>query len=193
MEGVAGPVNIVIDLLPWEQTFFFSSVGLFFTGIASAIGWVRHRRIGRLRLGLLALFAGGAALPWLAVPRFGERYARGSTNNIIETSAAADWPELKPRRYTATLPETTSAVVATMEQLGWPILDRQDGAIAAEVPIMGGLTYDDFKITLTEQNGTTEVNVRSSARIGRGDLGANRRHVVQFFIVLGQRLREQAP
>lgn len=192
MEGVAQPVNFVIDLLPWEQTFFFSSVGLFFTGIASAIGWVRQRRIGRLRLGLLALFAGGAALPWLIVPRFGERYARGSTNNVIETSAAADWPELKPRRYSAPQSDTASAVVATLEQLGWPILAREDGSIAAEVPILRGATYDDFKITLAEQNGTTEVNVRSSSRIGRGDLGANRRHVVQFFIVLGQRLPEQA-
>lgn len=181
-------MRIVVDLLPWEQIFAGSSLGLFVTAVASAVGWLRRRRVGRLRLVLLAIFAGGAALPWLVVPRFGARYARGSTTNITETSDSADWPELRPRRYAATPEQTAAAVVAVLEQLGWPILSREATTIAAEVPIMRGLTYDDFRITLSAADQGTEVNVRSSSRIGRGDLGANRRHVVQFFLVLDERL-----
>jgi uncharacterized protein (DUF1499 family) len=184
-------MRIVVDLLPWEQTFFFSSAGLVITAIASAVGLARRGRIGQLRLMLLALFAGGAALPWLAVPRFGARFQRGSTTNIAETSDSADWPELKPRRYSAALDETSSAVVATLDQLGWPLLARETDSIAAEVPILRGATYDDFRITLAAEDGQTVVNVRSSARIGRGDMGANRRHVVQFFIVLDQQLQRR--
>lgn len=182
-------MHFVIDLLPWEQLFFGSSAGLVVTSIASAVGWLRRRRVGRLRLVLLAIFAGGAALPWLAVPRFGARYQRGSTNNVIETGDDADWPELKPRRYQATSEQTTSAILATLEHLGWPLLAHETDAIAAEVPIVGGLTYDDFRIMLSAEGETTLVNVRSNSRIGRGDMGANRRHVVQFFIVLDQQLR----
>lgn len=184
-------MDFVIDLLPWEQTFFFSSAGFVLTAIASAVRLARQRRIGPLRLVLLALFAGGAALPWLAVPRFGARFQRGSTTNVAETSESADWPELKPRRYTASLSDTADAIVVTLGQIGWPILARASDSIAAEVPILGGMTYDDFRITLTSEGQQTIVNVRSSARIGRGDMGANRRHVVQFFLVLDQQLQSR--
>lgn len=184
-------MRIVVDLLPWEQTFFFSSAGFVVTAIASVVGLIRQRRVGRLRLLLLALFAGGAALPWLTVPRFGARFQRGSTTNIAKTSESADWPELKPRRYRASPAATSAAIDATLGRLGWPILTREDNTIAAEVPIVGGITYDDFRVTLAAEGEHTVVNVRSNARIGRGDMGANRRHVVQFFMVLDEQLQSR--
>jgi uncharacterized protein (DUF1499 family) len=44
-------------------------------------------------------------------------------------------------------------------------------------------------VTLSEANGTTTVNVQSQSRVGRGDLGENRRHVVQLFTVLDEKLQ----
>lgn len=184
-------MRFMYDLLPWEQTFIGSSLGLLVSLITSMLALARRGRIGVLHGVALTVFAIGAALPWLTVPRFGARLQRSSQTNIAETSENADWPELKPRRYQLG-PETVAGhVAAALYSLGWTIV-REDGqTLYAEVPIMGGIFYDDFRITLSADQAETIVNVRSNARVGRGDFGANRRHVVQFFAVLDQQIGER--
>ncbi|HEX6291609.1 MAG TPA: DUF1499 domain-containing protein [Herpetosiphonaceae bacterium] len=186
-------MNIVIDLFPWEQIFVGSALSLIVTALAGVGSLLRRRRIGPAHRILLALFALGAILPWLIIPRFGARLRRSMETNIAATSEDADWPELRPRRYDRPLSEVADAASRAFAQLGWRQVGQDTGALAAEVPILRGIFTDDFRVTLTNEGQQTVVNARSSARVGTGDLGANRRHVVQFFIVLDQQLNAAAP
>lgn len=110
-------MHIVIDLFPWEQIFIGSGLGLLFTTISMAVTLVRRRVIGPLRWFCLALFAVGAILPWLSQPRFGARLRRSGETNIAATSEDAEWPELKPRRYTRSSAEVADAVIRTLAHL----------------------------------------------------------------------------
>lgn len=57
----------------------------------------------------------------------------------------------------------------------------------AEVPV---LTFtDDLTVTLSSNNKETTVNVRSASRVGKGDFGENRRHIIQLLTALDQRLK----
>ncbi|MBV9789559.1 MAG: hypothetical protein JOZ51_15340, partial [Chloroflexi bacterium] len=118
-------MNIVIDLLPWEQIFLGSSLGLVITSIASGIALLRRRALGPVRWLLLTLFAVGAILPWLAQPRFGARLRRSSQTNIATTNDDADWPELKPRRYDRSAAEVAQAAVRSFDHLGWQLVSQE--------------------------------------------------------------------
>lgn len=185
-------MNIVIDLLPWEQIFLGSSLGLLITSIVSGITLLRRRALGPIRWFFLTVFAVGAILPWLTQPRFGARLRRANQTNIAATSEDAEWPELKPRRYERSAAEVMQAASRTFEHLGWKLASQDQTTLAAEVPISGTSFIDDFHVTLAEEDPQTVVNVHSSSRIGKADLGANRRHVIQFFIVLEQQLQQPA-
>jgi uncharacterized protein (DUF1499 family) len=184
-------MNIVIDLLPWEQIFLGSTLGLIITSIASGVALLRRRALGPIRWFLLTIFAAGAILPWLLQPRFGARLRRANETNIAATSENADWPELRPRRYTRSAADVAQAAARSFEHLRWTIASQEASSLAAEVPIAGTPFIDDFVVTLSQDNQQTVVNVRSSSRVGKADLGANRRHVIQFFMVLEQQLSAQ--
>lgn len=185
-------MHIVIDLLPWEQIFLGSSLGLLLTSIVSGITLLRRRAVGPIRWFLLTLFAVGAILPWLIQPRFGARLRRASQTNIAATSDNAEWPELRSRRYDRSAAEVMQAAVRALDHLSWKLAGQEPLTLAAEVPIANTPFVDDFRVTLTEEGTQTVVNVHSSSRVGKGDLGANRRHVIQFFIVLEQQLQTAA-
>ena len=177
-------MRIHVDLLPWEQTFIVSLLGLLIVALTSLFALIRRRPSGPIRRLCMALFAAGAILPWLIQPHFGARLQRAGATNIAATSEQAPWPELKPRRYQRSITEVSQAVPRAIEQLGW----RLAGQHAAEVPVAGGMFTDDLRVTLAEVDRQTVVSVHSSSRVGRGDLGENRRHVLQFLIALEQQL-----
>lgn len=185
-------MNIVIDLLPWEQIFLGSSLGLLIASLISGITLLRRRALGPIRWFFLAIFAVGAILPWLIQPRFGARLRRASQTNIAATSDDTEWPELRPRRYDRSAADVMQAAVRALDHLSWKLASQEQLALAAEVPIANTPFVDDFRVTLAEAGSQTVVNVHSSSRVGKGDLGANRRHVIQFFIVLEQQLQTSA-
>lgn len=183
-------MNIVRDLLPWEPLFLVSSAGLVGTALTALVSVLRRRRIGPMRRIVLGVFALGALLPWLAVRNFGERFAQGGSTNRADTATNTP-PELQPRQYAASAQQVGDAVVAAFDQFGWELVYRNATSFEAEVPVARMDWFsDDLKVTLSEANGTTTVNVQSQSRVGRGDLGENRRHVVQLFTVLDEQLQD---
>jgi uncharacterized protein (DUF1499 family) len=186
-------MHIHIDLLPWEQIFLLSALGLLLTAITTLILLIRRRPIGSARTLCLALCTIGAILPWLSQPHFGARLKRAGATNIAATSEQAEWPELQPRRYQRSIADVIQAVPRAIEQLGWRRVGEDATTFAAEVPVVGGIFTDDFRVLLTEAEPYTVVHVRSNSRVGRGDLGENRRHVLQFFLVLEQQLNSDLP
>lgn len=182
-------MNLVSDLIPWEPLFLLSSIG--FVGLAVTIVFrlLRKRRVELLRWFVFAACTIGMAVPWLAVHNFGERLAFGSAQNHVDTATHTP-SDLTPRHYDASLPVVHDALVATFDYLGWTIVRRDQTAFYVEVPVARiGLFTDDVTVRLSEQDGTT-VNVRSRSRVGRADLGENRRHVVQLFAVLDRYLQD---
>jgi uncharacterized protein (DUF1499 family) len=186
-------MHIRVDLLPWEQLFIGSALGLCTLVIACGMALVRRRSIGRGRWLCLALFAVGVILPWLSQPRFAARLQRGMQTNITDTAADSDWPELRPRRYAEPGTVVAEAAAHTVIQLGWRLVTQDSTSLTAEVPILFGVLTDDLRVRLSTEQNQTVVNVRSTSRVGRADFGANRRHVLQFFTVLDQQLKLSPP
>ncbi len=59
--------------------------------------------------------------------------------------------------------------------------------LQAQVPVL--LFTDDLTVSLSEQDGgKIRVDCASKARIGRGDFGENRRHVLQFLRAFDEKL-----
>jgi uncharacterized protein (DUF1499 family) len=57
--------------------------------------------------------------------------------------------------------------------------------IKAEVPVV--IFTDDLRVELNAEGGETIVNARSASRVGKSDLGENRRHLLQLFEVLDKK------
>jgi uncharacterized protein (DUF1499 family) len=183
-------MNIVYDLLPWEQMFLGSSAGLLATAIASVVGLVRRGRIGPLRAVLLFVFAIGVALPWLTLPRFGLRLQRASQTNIADTTENISDLDLVPRRYALPAASLTAGIERTLARLGWRIEERDADSYHVAVPVRSTPFTDDLRLLISEEDGQTVINARSQARVGRSDFGVNRRHIVQFFAVLDEELED---
>jgi uncharacterized protein (DUF1499 family) len=60
--------------------------------------------------------------------------------------------------------------------------------IRCEVPVL--FFTDDLTITIREQNEQTHVDVESRSRVGRGDFGENRRHIIQVLHALDARMNK---
>ncbi len=58
--------------------------------------------------------------------------------------------------------------------------------LKVEVPVW--FFTDDLKVTLRAQGDSTSVDVDSRSRVGQGDFGENRRHIVQFLRALDEKL-----
>ena len=112
------------------------------------------------------------------------------TNSAQSAPDAA--PELRTRVYART-PDEVRRVARQVagEQKTWfrswrvgPTDD--DSALRVAVPVL--MFTDDLTIRMDESDGQTRVNVESRSRVGQGDFGENRRHVVQFLRALDEQL-----
>jgi len=129
-------------------------------------------------------------------PGFMERLSIYLRYNVAETTEDPVLPELRIRHYR--LPEETvkAAVDRTIRSLPrWTMVraERDVGAYQAEVTSMIWRFRDDLSVLVTgSPTGEVEVYVHSASRVGRGDLGANRVHVLMFYEALERRLQESS-
>ncbi|HET6466621.1 MAG TPA: DUF1499 domain-containing protein [Nitrospiria bacterium] len=127
-------------------------------------------------------------------PGFMERLSIYLRYNVAETTADPLLPELRVRHYR--LPEETvkAAVDRTIRSLPrWKMVRAEGdvGAYQAEVTSLIWRFRDDLSVLVTDSSsGEIEVYVHSASRIGRGDLGANRVHVLTFYEALERHLQE---
>jgi uncharacterized protein (DUF1499 family) len=112
--------------------------------------------------------------------------ARGSGRNFAATSPADDDPRLRPRLMSlAPGPATDSVVRAIATLRGWRVAGRRDGVILATRTTRLFRFVDDVSILLEPAAGGTAVSARSASRVGRGDLGQNRRNLAELWQALG--------
>jgi uncharacterized protein (DUF1499 family) len=114
--------------------------------------------------------------------------------NIARTSQSDADQRLHPRLYpfrVARVAQEIRALVPRLRTYGktWKIADARSDAVILRIEVPVLIFTDDFTVTLSPQNdgASTRVEVRSASRVGKGDFGENRRHIVQFLTALDAR------
>jgi uncharacterized protein (DUF1499 family) len=138
-----------------------------------------------LLLGVALIAAGiiSNRLPLTEPPGFMPRLSTYLSTNVAETREDSPFAELRPRRYEAP-PELLFDVVRRAAQsLRWEItsLDAEKREVQAVVTTKIWGFKDD--VTMQVQPGQPSgavLGVRSASRVGKGDLGANTRHILDL-------------
>lgn len=149
----------------------------------------------KIILGLVAaafVMLGAALLinrvPLLDSPGLSERLRVYLTTNVAEISDQNRFPELQARddeRDAATLYATT---VSAIKKLGWEIITQDIKQHRIEAVVTTGLWKfkDDISIWIeTQSTGGSRLYAHSQSRVGRGDLGANTRHLRELVDAVG--------
>ena len=136
-------------------------------------------------LGVSLIVAGVIAnrLPLTEPPGLLTRLSTYLNTNVAETREDSLFAELRPRRYEAP-PELLFDVARRAAQgLRWEIttLDAEKKEIQAVVTTKVWGFKDDVTVqTQPAQPTGTVLWIRSVSRVGKGDLGANTRHVMDL-------------
>lgn len=147
-----------------------------------------------LVLGIGALILNGASL--LGPPGIGERLWVYLTQNLVLTSPDHRLPELRSRCYRGTPEELGRQLEEAMRTLGWEILAVGQPSPRRQALITSRLWrfHDDLEATLEPgPEGRLCLHIRAASRIGKGDFGANRRHVLDLYRELARIRGEAAP
>lgn len=121
--------------------------------------------------------------------------------NIAQTAPNSLDIRLRPRRYSVPLAEARRVVLQTIPQLRtygryWKISHLTGGEglvpldtsiVRAEVPVL--VFTDDLVVTIHARKGGVVVDVHSQSRVGKGDFGENRRHIIQLLSALDRQLK----
>ena len=115
--------------------------------------------------------------------------------NRAETSP--DHPDSRLQGRTLAIPFDRvwkEAFLLAAKRHGWTILEADDlaGVIRAEARTLVFRFTDDVEIRIgLDENGQTRVDLTSSSRVGKGDLGTNARRIGNFLRELDRRLGVQ--
>ena len=133
-----------------------------------------------------ALLAAGLIankLPWMDPPGVGTRLMTYLSTNVAETAADSPFPELKPRAYAAPAAFMFDVARRAAKALKWELtnIDPETKKIEAVVTTQV-IGFKDDVIIQVEATGeeSCKLLVRSASRVGKGDLGANTRHVMNL-------------
>ncbi len=134
----------------------------------------------------LLLVLGGIAMNRPAMfdpPGPGQRLVTYLTTNVAATDPESPFPELKPQTFSVAPAKLLNAVAAACQALGWRVvaLEPAQGSLTAVVTSPLWRFKDDVQVQVraTAAGGST-LEVHSASRVGKGDLGANSRHVVDL-------------
>ncbi|HLK12020.1 MAG TPA: DUF1499 domain-containing protein [Candidatus Binatia bacterium] len=125
--------------------------------------------------------------PWGDPPGFAARLQTYLTTHVAETRPDSPFPELRSRHYPGLAPERLYglAVEALQAMPRTRIAERRPAArevhAVVRTPLVG---YRDDLTIRVEPDGTGGGSVlvaRSASRVGKGDLAANTRHLLDFY------------
>jgi uncharacterized protein (DUF1499 family) len=146
-------------------------------------------------IALLAAGIMGNRLPLSEPPGWGTRLATYLNTNVAETVQDSPFPELRPRRYDAPPALLFDVTRRAVEQLRWEtvLLDNDKKEIGAVVTTKLWGFKDDVSIRIQPaQPSGSWLMIRSSSRTGKGDLGANTRHVIDLVEMVDATVPKQA-
>lgn len=119
-------------------------------------------------------------------PGFYTRLKTYLTTNVAETKLNHPFPELELPRVATAPGLLLTRLELTLEILNWEIIkvDPRNHEIHAVVATPLFKFKDDVLIKLNPTTAGTEIHIRSSSRVGRGDFGANTRHIMDLLAML---------
>lgn len=110
------------------------------------------------------------------------------TSNVAQTRRNALFPELELRSYRLTPPVLFGRVENAVDMLGWKLVEADPTELRLHAVVQTRLFKfrDDVEIQLRLGDAGTELHVRSMSRVGRGDFGANTRHIMDLHNALAR-------
>lgn len=126
--------------------------------------------------------------------------SRMNSTNVAQTRPDHSDAILRTRNYRAPLAHVAAVVklaIPTLKSYGrsWKLTEAKaqgdDFKIRAQIAVI--VFTDDLQVTIRENKATRQVSldVRSASRVGRGDLGENRRHIIQLLRAVDAQLASQ--
>jgi uncharacterized protein (DUF1499 family) len=118
-----------------------------------------------------------------APPGFGARLGAYLTTNVAETRDDHIFPELRTRTFEVKAKTLLQMIEQACAELGWKVVqsDAKSLSVLAEVrtPLLG---FTDDLQARVEAAGerAARLHLSSRSRVGRGDLGANQRHIMDL-------------
>lgn len=142
--------------------------------------------IGCLIIGALAL----NNVPLGAPPGLMRRLWTYLTTNVAETRRDHPFPELELPCVAIPPGALFTRIEHTVELLNWEIVDTdpREHTLHAVAETTLFRFRDDILIKLEAGKFGTEIHIRARSRIGRGDLGANTRHILNLLEMLGRQV-----
>ena len=113
------------------------------------------------------------------------RLLRWFTQNVADTGVPthADLAPLSLPGGADQAAEAIRRVVAGAKN--WQLAPNSADGVLHLTRRTGLLGYtDDVRLTLSESGGSTQVNARSHSRVGSGDLGQNRRNILELWALV---------
>ncbi len=113
------------------------------------------------------------------------RFHRALTRNRAATDPASPDPRLRGRTYSVPFQTVWSAARGLVDGglRGWRLLraDDETGVLEGEARTRMLRFVDDLEVRITlDADGQTRVDVTSSSRKGKADLGTNARRIARF-------------
>ena len=119
--------------------------------------------------------------PLFDPPGFLTRLKTYLTTNIAHTSEDHPFPELRTQKYDVPADALYQKVLDAVQNQGWTIEESDQSARRIKAVVISPLWRfrDDIDIQIEQtQMNQSSLGMRSSSRVGRGDLGANAGHIL---------------
>lgn len=123
-------------------------------------------------------------LPWSDPPGMGTRLMTYLSTNVSETTPDTAFPELRPRTYAAPAALMFDVARRAAEALSWELSTVEPEARKIEAVVTTRVIKFKDDVTIwVEADGEERSTLfaRSASRVGKWDLGANTRHLMNLF------------
>jgi len=123
-------------------------------------------------------------LPWSDPPGMATRLMTYLSTNVAETTPDSAFPELRPRTYAAPAALMFDVARRAAEALHWELSTVEPEARKIEAVVTTRVIKFKDDVTIrVEADGEERSTLfaRSASRVGKWDLGANSRHIMDLF------------
>jgi hypothetical protein len=131
--------------------------------------------------GLVAAGLLGNRPPLGAPPGAKVRLVTYLSTRVAETSPQHPFSELRTPGFRASADTLSRVVLQACQRLGWEVARTGPGEVHAVVTTRLWRFRDDVHVRVEPAaGGVVLLHARSASRVGRGDLGANSRHLMDL-------------
>ncbi len=147
---------------------------------------------------VLGLIGGGLIAnrpPMMDPPGLWARLVAYLGTHVAATRPDHPFPELRPHFYPLPPDRLYAAAHEAIGGLGWKIASEDPAGLRLTAVVESALWRfkDDVVVCVEPAEGGSTLGMRSSSRIGRGDLAANTRHLLNFYAAIEERLAATNP